>query len=360
MSLRRVLLLIIGYGAGICAAIVLIVTVCKSDAVSLITHFGPQQLSNAPSAVVEPLQPAKISLPAPVQGTPLVAEQLISYDGAFMEDLSYDEVSNVAALLVKNTSSQVVLRAQITVRRGEMELTFIATQIPPNSSVLVLEENRKSCRAGNYTALFGIAESDSEDWINGDFLKAEASDYSMLAVTNMSDKPLTDVHLYYKNSYADGYFLIGGITHSVRLEKIMPGQTLYLKPTYYAGQYSQIVNVRFKEETPLLQEQERGIIYSTFDKNSFKRGFWGLVKISSGVFSSRILPSSIKITRLPTSLAKPISWVTTAMVMPSEASSFITERTSPTISGSKADVGSSKSIISGSIIKARTIATRCF
>ena len=65
-------------------------------------------------------------------------------------------------------------------------------------------------------------------------------------------------------------------------------------------------------------------------------------------------------TRLPTSRAKPISCVTTTIVIPSVASFFITSSTSPTISGSSALVGSSKSMTSGSIASARTMATRCF
>ena len=48
------------------------------------------------------------------------------------------------------------------------------------------------------------------------------------------------------------------------------------------------------------------------------------------------------------------------MVIPCSANSFITLRTSPTISGSRAEVGSSKSMISGFIAKPRAIATRCF
>ena len=65
-------------------------------------------------------------------------------------------------------------------------------------------------------------------------------------------------------------------------------------------------------------------------------------------------------TRSLTSLAKAISWVTTTMVMPSLAKPFITSSTSPTISGSSAEVGSSKSMISGSMHSARAMATRCF
>src|SRR5690554_8190984 len=56
---------------------------------------------------------------------------------------------------------------------------------------------------------------------------------------------------------------------------------------------------------------------------------------------------------------KPISWVTTIMVIPSLASSRITSSTSPIISGSSAEVGSSNSIKRGSMARARAMATRC-
>ncbi len=85
----------------------------------------------------------------------------------------------------------------------------------------------------------------------------------------------------------------------------------------------------------------------------------GAVKKCSGVPSSMIRPSSSITTRSATSRAKPISWVTTIMVMPSRASSFMTSRTSPIISGSSAEVGSSKSISAGRMARARAIATRC-
>jgi len=48
------------------------------------------------------------------------------------------------------------------------------------------------------------------------------------------------------------------------------------------------------------------------------------------------------------------------IVIPCFANFFMTFNTSPTISGSKAEVGSSKSMISGFIANARAIATRCF
>ncbi len=64
-------------------------------------------------------------------------------------------------------------------------------------------------------------------------------------------------------------------------------------------------------------------------------------------------------TRSDTSRANPISWVTTNMVMPSDASCRMTSSTSPTSSGSRADVASSNIMIWGFIASARAMATRC-
>ena len=55
------------------------------------------------------------------------------------------------------------------------------------------------------------------------------------------------------------------------------------------------------------------------------------------------LPASMKTTVSATSRAKPISWVTMTSVVPERASSLMTSSTSPTSSGSSAEVGSSKS-----------------
>src|SRR2546426_1181776 len=95
------------------------------------------------------------------------------------------------------------------------------------------------------------------------------------------------------------------------------------------------------------------------DRNSWARSERGFPKKSSFKASSTISPRSMKTTRWATFRAKPISCVTTIMVMPSRASSTMTSSTSLIISGSSAEVGSSNSIAIGSMASARAIATRC-
>ena len=89
------------------------------------------------------------------------------------------------------------------------------------------------------------------------------------------------------------------------------------------------------------------------------RSSFGRSSTSVGMPSSTIRPSSMNTTRSPTSRANCISCVTTSIVIPDRARSRMTTSTSPTSSGSSADVTSSKSITCGSIISARAIATRC-
>src|ERR1700684_1709111 len=82
-------------------------------------------------------------------------------------------------------------------------------------------------------------------------------------------------------------------------------------------------------------------------------------KSSCGCPSASTSPWCRNITRFETSRAKLISWVTTSIVRPSSASARITRSTSPTSSGSSAEVGSSNSITFGRMARARAIAARC-
>src|SRR6478736_8362029 len=94
-------------------------------------------------------------------------------------------------------------------------------------------------------------------------------------------------------------------------------------------------------------------------RKSFARSVFGFPKNSVGSADSTIAPLSMNTTRFAAPRAKPISWVTTIIVIPSLASEVITDNTSLIISGSSALVGSSNSITFGFIASDRAIATRC-
>ena len=89
------------------------------------------------------------------------------------------------------------------------------------------------------------------------------------------------------------------------------------------------------------------------------RSLSGAEKNCSGDAVSTISPASMNTMVSATLRAKLISWVTQTIVMPSSASSTMTSKTSEIISGSRAEVGSSNSMMRGSMQSERAMATRC-
>jgi hypothetical protein len=89
------------------------------------------------------------------------------------------------------------------------------------------------------------------------------------------------------------------------------------------------------------------------------RGCSGDSSTAAGVPCSRMVPPSRKQTRSATCRAKPISCVAISMVIPSPLRSRTSRSTSPTSSGSSAEVISSSSNSRGELTSARTMATRC-
>ena len=90
------------------------------------------------------------------------------------------------------------------------------------------------------------------------------------------------------------------------------GSTMAL---YYALKNNMNIDKKYIENFTTFESY-----YKTLDKNSLSLGFFGLPKNSSGGALSKICPSSMKSTRLATSLAKPISCVTIIIVIPSSPS----------------------------------------
>src|SRR5207245_479927 len=88
------------------------------------------------------------------------------------------------------------------------------------------------------------------------------------------------------------------------------------------------------------------------------RSWAGFSKITAGGPSSTMAPPSMNRTRSAALRAKPISWLTTIMVIPLSRNERMTSSTEPTSSGSSALVGSSNSTTRGSSATERAMATR--
>ncbi len=186
-------------------------------------------------------------LPQALQYTSLVARDLVGYDGPYLEDGSEEELIGVAALLLENTGSIGIEFAQIIVAQEGRELVFDATYIPPRSTVLVLEKNRRAffrdpvesvrCR----TLIPG-----SFDWAKDSILTEPGEGFS-LQVTNLTDRSFRFVRVFYKQFDGPEDLLIGGITFSAVIPDLAPGETRVITPYRYANGYSSIVAVVTEE-----------------------------------------------------------------------------------------------------------------
>lgn len=203
-----------------------------------------------PANVAKPTQPVETAASAPTErkkaafpfvlrDTGLIAERLVSYEGPFPAD---DEpVADTAALMVYNPGKEAVLSALISVARGEDILYFFLTDLPPGSRVLVVEKDKKP---------FPREEVVDCDCLLLERGKLERSQYVTvseteqgLRVENRSKEPRA-VMIRYKSYYAPDRFYLGGITRSVVLEPLAPGETREILPPHYAPGYSKVVSVK--------------------------------------------------------------------------------------------------------------------
>ena len=183
------------------------------------------------------------SFPLALQYTTLVVEAFSSYDGPWLEDGSEENVIGVAALLVRNTGMVGIEYARITLQQNGREMTFDATYIPPKGSVLLLEEEKQP-----YTDA-PVTQCRYRTVIPGDFdlsqreIRIEEEGLGNLKVTNLTDQPMGCVRVFYKHHEGKSDLYVGGITYSVVIPDLQPGETRTVTPYRYACGYALVVAV---------------------------------------------------------------------------------------------------------------------
>lgn len=209
--------------------------------------FSPQILQGETQAAVQTppatQPPAQEGLPWQLQYTNLVVRELASYDGPYLEDGSLEELTGVCGMVLENKGNIGIEYVQVVVTQGARELTFNATYIPPRGSVLVLEKSRQEysretvsscqCRTlipGDY------------DWEKEQILITPDEGFG-LQVTNLTEKTLPYVRIFYKRHDAQADMHVGGITYCVVLPDLQPGESRTVLPYQYANGYSSVVAV---------------------------------------------------------------------------------------------------------------------
>lgn len=206
-------------------------------------------LAAAAAVVVLRTEPeAPKATPAPTESMSLAEvsgikiNSVSSYDGAYYEDGSDENVTGVMKISVSNTGDKDfrLLNLILTDEKGS-EYSFELSTFLKGETMTALEKNRTQfASAGKIVsfrlenaAVFEQAPSLYPDrfafLING----------STIRVMNISDSDYNNISVFYKNY--DGDTAVGGITYRLTIDSLAAGQTAELTAGHYDESASRLI-----------------------------------------------------------------------------------------------------------------------
>jgi len=241
MMWRRVSLLLLGIAGGVLAAATLFVSAENTYITNCINNQISSETGFSPSDDQEP-----ILFPVRIRGTTLVAESISTYEGPFLEDGSNTEVVGIAALAVRNTGYDEVAKCYIELRSSDDCYSFYGEHIPSGATVLLLECGCSLYKKSGFLDCRGWQITTQLAMDVRQYVMIEEQSLGTLFVTNISDKPLSGVQINYKSWLSPPNIFVGGISYSVDISLLLPGQTQILYPYHYACGFSKVVSVTAK------------------------------------------------------------------------------------------------------------------
>ena len=245
MVWRRVSLFLVGIAGGLFVAAILFVSVVEERNTRSRNNYLDDNYYPKPEIMEKTYAFSEDShyLPKLIQGTSLYADRLVIYEGPFLEDGSNREVTDVAALIVRNVGENEIISCGIEVCFEEASYYFCGKRIPPGATVLMIERRGELFRLDPVISCVGwqITEDDKQE--AAELVTIEERAMGTLVVTNLSNRILNEIYIFYKNWLSPPDILVGGIVYSVIIPKLLPGQTEILHPYHFVSGYSKIVSV---------------------------------------------------------------------------------------------------------------------
>ena len=182
--------------------------------------------------------------PFAIPNTQLEVLNVGAYDGLFLEDGSDDEISGVAALVLRNCGKAAVEYVSISMTCGNTSLEFEGSDIPSGAMIVLQDTNRTPFSSGaisNCSAT--VAELDKLEMSENAVLVTENSD-NTLTIKNITNKALPCVRVFYKFYSGDEGSFVGGITYVAKITDLQPDEAQTILPSHYVTGYSVITMVR--------------------------------------------------------------------------------------------------------------------
>lgn len=193
--------------------------------------------------------------PFAIPNTQLEVLNVGAYDGLFLEDGSDDEISGVAALVLRNCGKAAVEYVSISMTCGNTSLEFEGSDIPSGAMIVLQDKNRTAFSGGaisNCSAT--VAELDKLEMSENVVQITENSNNS-LTIKNITNKSLPCVRVFYKFYSGDEGSLVGGITYVAKVTDLQPDEAQTILPSHYITGYSVITMVRTYDSNETQGEQ---------------------------------------------------------------------------------------------------------
>ncbi|MDO4491088.1 MAG: hypothetical protein Q4B85_08485 [Lachnospiraceae bacterium] len=208
--------------------------------------FGPQytKKENQNQDITDDSAVQEITFPYEIPDTGIIVDQMLSYDGAYMEDGSGDEIGGVAAITFTNNGSSAIEFIQFIAVQNGVERRFCASDIPQGAQCLAMEVNRAGFDGSPCTSFVAdTAWADSLDMASSQ-ISVEENEEGTLTVTNVSGADIPCVRIFYKYYMSDMDAYVGGITFNAKITDLKAGDTTIISPSHYLAGYSRVMEVR--------------------------------------------------------------------------------------------------------------------
>lgn len=218
----------------------------------------PTQAGSAQTEPTQEMEPVKFDIPGftrideavvmPLNG-PLKVTAVGRYTGAYVEDGTDEEVTDVLALIVENTGDSWVEYAELTMDCGGQTARFVLSVLPSGSSALLMETSRMTYAPGTDYSVKGEAKvaelSTGVMDFSGEFVLYPND--GVINVENVSGEDHSEtVSVCYKNHRYGLY--IGGICYRARFENgIAAGEIAQSIQTHYTNEDSVILFMSYEK-----------------------------------------------------------------------------------------------------------------
>lgn len=177
--------------------------------------------TTAPAEEPSLLPQEPLLFPVALDDGKLVVSSMFSHTGIHPEK-SDENVSDLAALLVENTSGKYLAEANITATLSDGTVcSFTVTDLPADKTITLFAEDDETFTADD-SCVDLSSEAVFEDAVTPDQLSVTAMGMDVM-VENTSGEELTNIDIYCRDILGESYF--GGAVYKHTIENLSAGQT---------------------------------------------------------------------------------------------------------------------------------------